>query len=177
MIIPFGRNGFFKNNDLEIFKVKHVDTHGGSLRVFVKRKEDMREVEESVRELLEKEKQFGVDRFEVYEEFGKRIYAIKDRLIERMREIKREGKRIVGYGAPAKATTALNFYGINREYIDFIVGPGFYIECEDERAKKIIDDFLRDVNFDSLLRAWCKEALIKGNGFIEIGGARSGEIE
>jgi len=54
--------------------------------------------------------------------------------------------------------------------IDFVVGPGFFIKSEDERAKEIIDNFMIDVNFDTLLRAWIKEALIKGNSFIEIGG-------
>ena len=56
------------------------------------------------------------------------------------------------------------------KYVDFVVGPGFYIECEDERAKKIIEDFMRDVEMSTLLRAWIKEGLLKGNGFLEIGG-------
>ena len=59
------------------------------------------------------------------------------------------------------------------KYVDFIVGPGFFVKCEDERAKKIIEDFMRDVNFDSLLRAWCKEGLIKGNGILELGGGKN----
>jgi len=63
--------------------------------------------------------------------------------------------------------------GVIDKYIDFIVGPGFYIECEDERGKKIIEDFIRDTNFDSILRAWIKEALIKGNGFLELGGSKN----
>jgi hypothetical protein len=54
---------------------------------------------------------------------------------------------------------------------DFIVGPGFYIECEDEGAKTIIEQFMQDVNLDTILRAWIKESLIKGNGFLEIGGS------
>ena len=65
--------------------------------------------------------------------------------------------------------------GVIDKFIDFVVGPGFYIECDNERAKKIIDDFMRDVNMDTLLRAWIKEALVKGNGFLEIGG-KKGEV-
>jgi len=64
------------------------------------------------------------------------------------------------------------FSAIIDKYIDYIVGPGFYIICEDDRAKTIIEDFMQDVNFDTILRAWCKEALIKGNGFVEIGGSK-----
>jgi len=64
------------------------------------------------------------------------------------------------------------FAAVVDKYIDFIVGPGFYIECEDARAKEILEDFMKDVNFDTILRAWAKEALIKGNGFLEIGGSK-----
>lgn len=63
------------------------------------------------------------------------------------------------------------FTAVVDKYVDLIVGPGFYIECEDERAKEIIDIFMKDVNFDTKLRAWTKEALVKGNGFMEIGGS------
>jgi SPP1 gp7 family putative phage head morphogenesis protein len=62
------------------------------------------------------------------------------------------------------------FTAVVDKYIDYIVGPGFYIVCENEQAKKIIEDFIQDVGFDTLLRQWCKEALVKGNGFLEIGG-------
>ena len=59
------------------------------------------------------------------------------------------------------------------KFIDFVVGPGFFIECEDERAKEIINKFMEDINFDTLIRSWIKEALIKGNGFLEISGGDS----
>ena len=64
------------------------------------------------------------------------------------------------------------FTAVVDKYIDFVVGPGFYIECNDARAKTIIEDFMKDVNFDTILRAWTKEMLIKGNGFLEIGPIR-----
>jgi len=69
------------------------------------------------------------------------------------------------------------FTAVVDKYVDFIVGPGFYIECEDERAKTLIEQFMIDVNFDTLLRAWCREALVKGNGFLEIGGNPKKGIE
>jgi SPP1 gp7 family putative phage head morphogenesis protein len=55
------------------------------------------------------------------------------------------------------------------KYVDYIVGPGFWASSEDERAEKIITEWMRDVNFDTNLRAWVKEALAK-NGFLELGG-------
>jgi len=64
------------------------------------------------------------------------------------------------------------FTAVVDKYIDFVVGPGFYIECKDARAKEIVEKFMKDVNFDTILRAWTKEMLIKGNGFLEIGGSK-----
>ena len=58
--------------------------------------------------------------------------------------------------------------GIVDKLIDFIIGPGFYVTCKDENAKKIINDFMRDMNFDTKLRSWLKEALVKGTGYFEL---------
>ena len=59
--------------------------------------------------------------------------------------------------------------GVVDKYVDYIVGPGFFVTSEDERATKIIEDWMQDVNFDTLLREWIKEGLVK-NGFLELGG-------
>jgi len=64
------------------------------------------------------------------------------------------------------------FTSVVDKYVDFVIGPGFYIECKDARAKTIIEEFMQDVNFDTILRQWAKEALVKGNGFLEIGGSK-----
>ena len=63
--------------------------------------------------------------------------------------------------------------GVIDKYIDFVVGPGFFVTSEDERAQQIIEDFMKDTNFDTLLRAWLKEALLKGTGYLELGGTKS----
>ena len=62
------------------------------------------------------------------------------------------------------------FTAVVDKYVDYVIGPGFYVTHKDERILKVINDFMRDVNFDTQLRAWTKEALIKGNGFLELGG-------
>jgi len=64
------------------------------------------------------------------------------------------------------------FTAVVDKYVDYVVGPGFYIECDDERAKTILEKFMKDVNFDTILRSWTKEALVKGSGFLEIGGSK-----
>lgn len=64
------------------------------------------------------------------------------------------------------------------KYVDFVVGAGIITTCKDnEKAKEIIDNFIRDTGFDSILRAWLKEALNKGNGFLELGGSVDKGIE
>lgn len=66
--------------------------------------------------------------------------------------------------------------GVVDKYIDFIIGPGFYVTSDDDNAKKIIDDFNRDIGMDTLLRSWLKEAIIKGVGFIELGGSKNESV-
>jgi len=58
--------------------------------------------------------------------------------------------------------------GVVDKYVDFIVS-GFYITCKDEKAKTIIDNWMQDVDFDTILRAWVREGILKGNGYLEIG--------
>ena len=59
--------------------------------------------------------------------------------------------------------------GIVDKYVDFIVGQGFYVKSKKQKAADLITEFLQEQNFDTILRAWVKEALIKGNGFLELG--------
>ena len=111
----------FKQEGMQIFKVQKVDSHGGSLRVFVKAQESSKEIDSSVTKLLETEKKQGIQDFNTYEAFGKRVYTTRNKLVELVKELKGKGKKIVGYGAPAKATTLLSFCGLGSEYIDYIV--------------------------------------------------------
>ena len=66
--------------------------------------------------------------------------------------------------------------GVVDKYVDFIIGNGMYVKSEDERAKKIIDDFMDDVEFPTLLRSWVREAIIKGVGYLELGGNKNEAI-
>jgi len=63
------------------------------------------------------------------------------------------------------------------KYVDFVVGPGFFVKTQTEKAQKILNQFLKDTEFDTLLRAWTKEALVKGTGFMELGGAKNETIK
>lgn len=70
------------------------------------------------------------------------------------------------YKTFGKATSTVD------KIVDFAVGPGWYLVSENEKARKICQDFLDDVNFDLVLRSWLKEALVKGTGFLELGGEK-----
>ena len=110
---------FFEKFDSCIYRAEKIDTHGGSLRVYIK-KGKKNKIENSVGKILKEEKKFGIDKFETYKKFGKKIDQIRKNVIKNIRDLKKKNKKIIGYGAPAKATTALNFYGISDE-IDFVV--------------------------------------------------------
>ena len=111
---------FFKKLNLQIFKVEHVDTHGGSIRAYVRRdKNDL--VDASVETFLTNESNFGIKEFDTYKAFGKQIKDLKEETLRGLNHLKDKKKTIVGYGSPAKATTVLNYYGISNEYIDYII--------------------------------------------------------
>tara|TARA_B100001059_G_C17790011_1_gene559566 strand:- start:454 stop:1785 length:1332 start_codon:yes stop_codon:yes gene_type:complete len=110
---------FFKQFDAKIFKSEKIDTHGGSLRVYVKKDKKVK-INSSVKKMLKIEENYGIKKFKTYQDFGKKVYKIRDNVLKNIKILKKSNKKIIGYGAPAKATTALNFFGISKE-IDFII--------------------------------------------------------
>ena len=109
---------FFKNFNTTIFRAEKIKTHGGSLRIYVKKGKNVK-IENNIKFLLKEEISFGIKKFKTYQEFGDKIYDIKKNVLINLRNLRKKNK-IIGYGSPAKATTALNFYGISKE-IEFIV--------------------------------------------------------
>ena len=110
---------FFNQFDAKIYKAETIDTHGGSLRVYIKEGKKIK-IETSVKNMLKHEEKFGIKKFKTYQDFGKKVYKIRANVIKNLKELKKKNSLVVGYGAPAKATTALNFFGVSNE-IDFIV--------------------------------------------------------
>ena len=110
---------FFDRLDLQISHVEHVDTHGGSIRVYVGNQGHL--VNNSVDEFINREKEFGLDKLETYKEFAQKVEKCKEDSVSKINNIKDKGKSIVGYGSPAKATTVLNYYGIDSKSIDYII--------------------------------------------------------
>ena len=110
---------FFKQFDAKIFKSEKIETHGGSIRIYVKKGKKIK-IESSVGKMLKEEENFGIKNYETYKKFGEKVYKIRENVLSNLKKLKESHKTIIGYGAPAKATTALNFFGISKE-IDFIV--------------------------------------------------------
>ena len=110
---------FFNQFDSKLIKAEKIDTHGGSLRIYVKKGQKIK-VDKSVKELIKKEYDFGITKYRTYKEFGEKVYKIRENVIKNLKKLNKEGKTIIGYGSPAKATTALNFFGIKNE-IKYVV--------------------------------------------------------
>ncbi len=110
---------FFKQFNAKIYKSEKVNTHGGSLRIYVSKNKKIK-IEKSVHLMLKEEENYGIKKYKTYKEFGEKVYKIRENVIQNIKKLKSKNKKIIAYGAPAKATTALNFYGITNE-IDFIV--------------------------------------------------------
>jgi len=110
---------FFNQFNATIFRSETIDTHGGSLRIYIKKNKKIK-IENNVKQMLKDEEKFGIKEFKTYQEFGKKVYKIRENVIKNLKKLKENKKIIIGYGAPAKASTALNFFGIFKE-IDYIV--------------------------------------------------------
>jgi len=108
----------FRCHQLFINDVERIAIHGGSLRVTVGKSAAQKA---SVARLLAEEAAWGVDRFATYRDFGARVEMLKATLTAMLAGFKLRGDRIAGYGAAAKGSTLLNYFGIGRETLDFVV--------------------------------------------------------
>jgi len=112
----------FASHNLELFDVEEIPTHGGSLRIYAKHKEDdSNTITNRVRDLLAKEESLGLLDLKTYYGFGKKVEATKRKLLQFLIQAKNEGKKIVGYGAPAKGNTLLNYCGIRTDFLEYTV--------------------------------------------------------
>ena len=127
---------FFAAHGLDLFATERIDTHGGSLRGFVQL-EGGTQGRQGVDELVDEETALGLDREDTLQAFNTRIDKIGGELRTVLSALRDDGKRIAGYGAPAKATTLMHHFSIGKEQIEFIVddnplkqglfSPGLYV--------------------------------------------------
>jgi SAM-dependent methyltransferase len=168
----------FAAHDLRLFDVQELPTHGGSLRIYGCHQRDSEKVDtERVLELRERERAGGYEQIETYTAFGKRVAADKRQILAFLIELKNAGRRVVGYGAPAKGNTLLNYCGVRRDFIDFTVDlsphkqgrflPGSHIPIRPPQA-------IRDDRPDVLLiLPWnLREEIVEQNSYIREWGGR-----
>lgn len=112
----------FSRHGLRIFDVEELPTHGGSLRIYACHMEDESKVNsEAVGSLLDREKQQGMDSLDIYRDFEKRVHRTKRELLKFLVAAREQGKTVVGYGAPAKGNTLLNYCGVRTDLLDYTV--------------------------------------------------------
>lgn len=117
----------FAQHQLTIFDVEKISVHGGSLRIFVKHAEDPTQpVTQRVTDLLAEEKKFKLNHVETYQKFSADVLRLKHELLDFLLTVKKSGKTIAGYGAPAKANTLLNYCGIFSDFLSFTVDKNPY---------------------------------------------------
>lgn len=113
--------GFFFRHGLELIRVDRVPSHGGSIRGHVQHRGGPHPKDNSVAQLSELEENLGLDKAATLRLFGAKIDLVRAALVGLLRRLKAEGKRIAGFGAPAKATTLMYHFGLDADQIEFIV--------------------------------------------------------
>lgn len=168
----------FEANGLQMFDVEEIPTHGGSLRIFAKHKDDAsKEIGANVAALLEKEKAAGMLGIDYYTGFQTNVETVKNDLLEFLLQQKRAGKKVAAYGAAAKGNTLLNYCGIKNDLIRFVVDanphkqnkymPGSHIPiCKEEQIILDKPDFI-------IILPWnLKEEISKQLSYVRDFGAK-----
>jgi SAM-dependent methyltransferase len=168
----------FAAHGLVLFDVEQLSTHGGSLRIYARHAEDLsKPVGKKVATLRMWEKEAGLRSIERYLEFGETVRETKCQIVDLLIKLKRELKTIVGYGAPAKGNTLLNYCGIRSDVVDYTVDlsphkqgrflPGTHIPiCHPDRVKETKPDYL-------FILPWnLKEEIVKQMNYIRDWGGQ-----
>ena len=112
----------FAHHGLTIFDVDQLPTHGGSLRIYARHAgEESHPITPRVAELRQREEAFGITRLSTYAAFQERVKETKRKLLAFLIDARNAGKSIVGYGAPGKGNTLLNYCGIRTDFLDYTV--------------------------------------------------------
>lgn len=115
-------NRIFAYHGIRLFDVEELPTHGGSLRIFGRHEADAEKVVTTrVKELLDRELQLGFESPDFYAAFQEQVKETKRKLLSFLIEARRAGKSVVGYGAPGKGNTLLNYCGIRTDFLDYTV--------------------------------------------------------
>ncbi len=168
----------FAHHGLVVFDVEEIPTHGGSIRIYARHVEDERKpVSEAVLDLRSREQDLGFEQLETYRAFDEQVKETKRQLLEFLIQARRQGKSVVGYGAPGKGNTLLNYCGIRTDFVDYTVDrnpfkhgkflPGTHIPIyPPEKIQETKPDFV-------LILPWnLKDEIVAQLSFIRAWGAK-----
>ena len=168
----------FAHHGLTIFDVAELPTHGGSIRIYARHTEnDSKPVMEKVIEMRSREEEMEVLTLDYYKSFEEKVHETKRKILEFLIDVKRKGKKVVGYGAPGKGNTLLNYCGIRTDFIDFTVDrsphkqgsylPGTLIPIlSPEKIKETRPDYV-------FILPWnLKDEIIKSHSYISEWGGK-----
>lgn len=166
----------FERHGMRIVDLQSLELHGGSMRVFVQPEGGGRPVSPTVGRALDRERSAGLFREDTYVDFRRRVERNRTGFLDLMAGIREEGGRIAGYGAAAKGTTLLNYYGVGPDTMEYIAdrnemkhgmySPGMHIPVvSPERIREDPPDYL-------VILAWnfAEEIMEQQAGFVEDGG-------
>lgn len=158
----------FESAGLRVFDVDQLPTHGGSLRLYVCQQDSLKySVNPAVFQLRQQEERAGLHRLETYTQFAPKVHQVRNRLLKFLISAQESGKTVVGYGAPAKGNTLLNYCGVKSDLIAYTVDknpykqgcllPGTHIPIESpDKIRETRPDYV-------LILPWNLEAEIREN--------------
>ena len=163
-------------SNLRLFDAEKIETHGGSIRYYICKKNAKYKLSDKLSKILKEEKNKGLDKYKTYKNFSKKVQSSKKKLVKIFKKLKQKNKKIISYGATYKSSTVFNYCNIGTEYISYVTDttlnkqgtftPGKHIQIisPSEGMNKSVDyAFLGAWNFK-------KEILKKEKKFIREGG-------
>jgi methylation protein EvaC len=168
---------FLNQFDLEIFDVKFIPIHAGSISVYVQNKGSRRKIKKIVSETLKKEQIQKLTQASTFKKFNKKILKNKQELLKTLKLIKNKNKKIAGYGASGRGTIITNYCGLDNKFLDYVIDdapakqgaymPGVHLPI---KSSGLLSDYNRPDYI--LLFAWsfANEILKKNTEYIKSGG-------
>lgn len=163
----------FERHGLEIFNVEKISIHGGTLRLFIGHK-GRHPVSNVIETILREEEMANLYELASYQQFMVKIERLKEKLVSSLKSLKSRGKRIAAYGASAKGTTLLNYFGVDGDLLDFVVDRSLAKQGKFTPGKQLeirIPEALEHVDYAVLL-AWnfADEIVRQQADFVSKGG-------
>ena len=160
-----------KKNNLEIYDVENINVHGGSNRYYIKKMKNKKiKLSKKFKKNFDLEKKYGLDKFSCFKNFSRKVQNSKKKLVNLLKKIKKSNKKIIGYGASAKAVTIINYCNLKENFFDF-----FYDTTKQKIGKFLPGTRIKVLKYKKLkntkiyvfLGAWnfYKEILKKENYF------------